>query len=81
MVPMAELIKLVPQGGGDKWDVDFNEVTEPIDDLRKAVDNCPLCILAAIRKSKTYLSFNFNYKDEFTSWMSEWAGELYDYPR
>ena len=76
--PMTELIKVL--GIGDN---------KGMDDLREITENCPACILAAIRQSGIMDSSSleieqesrswakFNYKDEHKSFWADMEPDIY----
>ena len=48
-------------GISDAWNIEAPKVLAAI---REACGNCPACILAVIRQSKTSLDFSFDYRQE-----------------
>ena len=75
--PISEMLNLLPEP--EKYKVFYNEdktayefhllkeaMIEPLKKLRELTDNCPACILAALRQKKIHTDFaeGFDYKKE-----------------
>ena len=84
--PLAELVAILPDPKDYMTEDEFGvsvggtfgkDVDEAIPKLRAAADNCPMCMLAAIRQSgiNRWGWANFNFKAEVDSVWSEYNAD------
>ena len=81
ILPDPAKYKQTDEFGGENYSADLGEDTEKVMEwLRAAADNCPLCIMAALRIKGIPVTMikSFDYKKEFDSQMSEHNNEMND---
>ena len=49
----------------------YKEINAEFNEIREDVDNCPACLLAIIRQSKTSCSIDFNFKKESNDFLKD----------
>lgn len=61
---------LTSHENSDPEDSPSDLTKEQVDEIRKAVDNCPACILSVLKQSGVFAFKHFDYKAEKAEWLA-----------